>query len=63
MLRRLELLSCEDRLWESGLFSLKNKTLKRDLLVTFQYLKEAHKKAGEGLFNIVSQSEGGEEQE
>ncbi|KAK4832976.1 hypothetical protein QYF61_026802 [Mycteria americana] len=41
MIRGLEHLSYEDRLRELGLFSLEK---------TFQYLKGAYKKAGEGLF-------------
>ena len=63
VLRRLELLYNEDMLWELGLFSLYNKSLKRDLIVTFLYLKGAHKKAGEALFNTESQNEGSKEQE
>ena len=39
-----------NRLRELGLFSLKKRRLQGDLTVTFQYLKEAYGKAGEGLF-------------
>jgi len=46
MIRRLEHLSSEDRVRELGLFSLE----KRRLIVAFQYLKGAHRKAGEGHF-------------
>ena len=31
-------------------FSLEKRRLWRDLIVAFQYLKEAYRKAGEGLF-------------
>jgi len=50
MISRLEHLSYEDRLRELGLFSLKKRKLREGLLAAFQYLKEACKRAGEGLF-------------
>jgi len=46
----MEQLCYEDRLRELGLFSLEKNRLQGDLIATFQYLKEAYKKAGEGLF-------------
>jgi len=33
-----------------GLFSPENRRLRGDLIAAFQYLEEAYKKAGEGLF-------------
>ncbi|KAK4823969.1 LOW QUALITY PROTEIN: hypothetical protein QYF61_008355 [Mycteria americana] len=50
IIRGLEHLSCEERLRELGLFSLEKKRLWGNLIVAFQYLKEACKKDGERLF-------------
>ena len=50
MIRGLEHLSYQDRLRELELFSLGKRRLRGDLIAAFLYLKEAYKKAGEGLF-------------
>ncbi|KAJ7410393.1 hypothetical protein BTVI_53549 [Pitangus sulphuratus] len=50
MVRGLEHLSYEDRMRELELFSLEQRSLQKHLIVTFQYLQRAYKKAGEGLF-------------
>ncbi|PKU39144.1 hypothetical protein llap_10554 [Limosa lapponica baueri] len=50
MMRELEHLSYEDRLRESGLYSLEKRRLQGDLIAVFWYLKGTYKKVGEGLF-------------
>ena len=53
MIKGLEHLPYKDRLRELGLFSLEKGRLQGDLIVAFQYLKVAYRKAGEGLFTMV----------
>jgi len=50
MIQGLEHLSYEERLRELGLFNLEKGRVQGNLTVAFQYLKQASKKAGEGLF-------------
>jgi len=50
MIRGLEHLLCEDRLRELGLFRLEKRRLQGDLIVAFQYMKGAYRKARKGLF-------------
>ena len=50
MIRGLEHLPYKDRLRELGLFSLEKRKLWGNLVVAFQYLKGAYRKAGEGLY-------------
>ena len=49
MIRGLKHLSYEERSRYLGLFSLEKRGLQGHLIVAFQYLKWAYRKAGEGL--------------
>jgi len=51
MIRGLEHLSYEDRLGELGLFNLRKRRLRGDLIVAFLYLKGAYRKDGDNLFS------------
>ncbi|NXG46104.1 MPP5 protein, partial [Psilopogon haemacephalus] len=57
MIRGLQQLCYEDRLRELGLCSLEKRRLQGDLIATYQYVKEAYRKAGEGLFMHIINAE------
>jgi len=50
MITGKELLFYEERLREFELFSLEKRRLQGDIIVPFQYLKEAYRKDGDNLF-------------
>ncbi|KFW71742.1 hypothetical protein AS28_06626, partial [Pygoscelis adeliae] len=56
MIRRMEHLPYEEMLRELGLLSLEKRRLWGDLIVAFQYLKEAYKKDGDKLFSRACSS-------